>query len=99
MTSPNLRKQVVHELIMAVQPGIRYRWCAGGICACMGAANCSGQLMASGVTFEEWNSWVQVNPDPDLNAGEKSSSTSQLTECLREIHAGYTFEDPPEIRA
>lgn len=55
----------VHLIMMAMYPEWRYRWCNGGWCACMGAANCSGNAASQGVTKEQWEQWVTFNPKPD----------------------------------
>jgi len=39
----------------------RYRWCEGKICACLGAANCSGGLSAKGFTKQQWEHWKADN--------------------------------------
>ena len=49
-------------MMMAMPLQWRGRWCSGGICACMGAANCSGNVGGS-FTKEEWEQWVANNPD------------------------------------
>jgi hypothetical protein len=38
----------------------RTRWCGGGMCGCMGAANCSGQVAALGFSHDEWQIWLQA---------------------------------------
>lgn len=54
------------EAILAVPEYWRHRWCnSGGPCACMGAANCSGGLSGQGYTHEQWQEWVEKNPDPN----------------------------------
>jgi hypothetical protein len=55
----------VHSIMMGMYPEWRYRWCNGGWCACMGAANCSGNAASQGVTKEQWEQWVAFNPKPD----------------------------------
>jgi hypothetical protein len=40
----------------------RYRWCEAEFCACLGAANCSGRLLADGVTKTAWSEWVAAHP-------------------------------------
>jgi hypothetical protein len=33
------------------------RWCESELCACAGAANCSGGLRKRGVSKDEWQEW------------------------------------------
>ena len=53
----------LHEVMMAMPEGWRYRWCSGGPCGCLGGANCSGRLATYGFTHDEWKAWVEENPD------------------------------------
>lgn len=79
------REQLLHKMMQEMQPHWRNRWCGGGLCACMGAANCSGQLGAAGFTREEWQAYCDKNgiAPPDYAAAEK-----QLHETLRKIFGG-----------
>lgn len=54
----------VDAAMMAVNAHWRYRWCDAGVCGCMGAANCSGQVTRHGVTKEDWQAWVAAHPLP-----------------------------------
>lgn len=60
------RYEYVDGLMNSMPAAWRYRWCTGGICACMGGANCSGMLTANGVSEAEWQAWVNANPADDV---------------------------------
>ena len=60
-----LTKDQVHEVMLGIQPEWRYYWCRAQVCGCMGGANCSGNASAKGVTQEQWEHWVALNPKPD----------------------------------
>lgn len=64
------RIDALNEAIQKVPEEWRYRWCGPDSgeevqdwhpCACMGAANCSGNL-GHLFTKEEWAEWVAQNP-------------------------------------
>jgi hypothetical protein len=61
----NEKQTPFDEAIMAMPEHWRYRWCGGGPCGCMGAANCSGGMSGKGFTHEQWEEWVSKNPDPN----------------------------------
>lgn len=44
----------VRGLLLKMPAEWAMRWCPGGICACIGAANCSGGLAKLGVTEEQY---------------------------------------------
>lgn len=48
--------QVDYVLSFVPQWHLR-KWCAGGMCACMGCANGSGGLAALGITEDEWKAY------------------------------------------
>lgn len=52
----------------------KYRWCESDVCACLGAANCSGGLIKNGFTKEQWQEWVNKNPQTELNSIETNWS-------------------------
>jgi len=41
----------------------RYVWRYSAICDCIGAANCTGGLRMNGYTKNDWEIWVQKNPE------------------------------------
>lgn len=53
--------KTIDEFMAEMPDGWRTRWCGGGICACMGAANCSGGLRAKGFTQADWHDWKKRN--------------------------------------
>lgn len=53
--------KTIDEFMAEMPDGWRTRWCGGGICACMGAANCSGGLRAKGFTQADWQDWKKRN--------------------------------------
>lgn len=53
--------KTIDEYMAEMPEGWRARWCGGGICACMGAANCSGGLRAKGFTQADWQDWKKRN--------------------------------------
>lgn len=63
-------KDQVHQIMMEMPDEWRYRWCGGWACACMGAANCSGNASAKGVTKTDWLEWKVEHPDPDAHEKE-----------------------------
>lgn len=57
-----IRKAFVDDLMTRCHKDWRYRWCPASRsnpCACVGAANCSGNLAVNGVTQIEWLDWVE----------------------------------------
>lgn len=88
-------KPTIHEVMDAMPEQWRGRWCGGGFCACMGAANCSGGLLRNGFTIEDWKAWKvetgfvePVREEPDF---------SKLVEFLKECGVqAISVEDPPE---
>jgi hypothetical protein len=85
------------ELVMKeMQEHLRYRWCGGGWCACMGAANCSGGLSGKGFSKEDWEAWVAANPDPNP---PKPVDREELLRVLKALHgtaSDISLEDPAE---
>lgn len=59
--TPTVKAETIDECMAAMPEAWRNRWCGGGICACMGAANCSGRLAAKGFTQEDWIDWKRRN--------------------------------------
>jgi hypothetical protein len=49
------------ELMKAMPKSWRKRWCRNNICGCMGAANCSGELIRNGFTEDDWLEWCNNN--------------------------------------
>lgn len=54
-------KIILNVLMEAMPVSWRYRWCEGEMCACLGAANCSGQI-SKFYSKEEWVEWVENHP-------------------------------------
>jgi len=54
ISSAEKRQAVLMELLRAMPASWQSRWCASPLCACMGAANCSGQLAGAGFSQAEW---------------------------------------------
>ena len=60
MTTSQSTIRLVDEMMYNLPPSWRYRWCEGGVCACMGcvgSANRTGRLPALGFTKEDWEAW------------------------------------------
>jgi hypothetical protein len=92
-------KPSIDSVLQDMHESWRYRWCAGGWCACMGAANCSGGLSGKGYTKEDWEAWVAQNPNPNP---EKPIDRDELLRVLKGLHCGsqaVTIEEPAEIKA
>lgn len=87
------------ELTMSEMPDhLRYRWCGGGPCACMGAANCNGGLSGKGYTKAEWDAWVAANPDPNPPSPVDLVALLRVLKSIHGIEEGLTIEEPPEVR-
>ncbi|MNC03608.1 hypothetical protein D3C76_363230 [compost metagenome] len=82
-----LTTEQVNDAMMDMYPEWRYRWCGGWACACMGAANCSGNASSKGVTREQWEAWVASNPDPDP---PKPFDPEELVAVLRQASKEYS---------
>lgn len=78
------------EAILAMPEHWRYRWCSSGPCACMGGANCSGGLRAKGFTFEQWQEWVNENPDPNPPKPFDEEAFRKALEPLLQRNVGST---------
>lgn len=55
----------LHDIMLAMPSHWRYFWCGADICGCLGCANASGGVRAAGFTQEDWQQWVDKNPNPD----------------------------------
>lgn len=56
----------------------RYRWCSGGLCACLGCANGPGRVVELGFSHAEWKEWVERHPNPEDNPGKKTTSMGSI---------------------
>lgn len=55
------KRPTVNELLSRNDES-SYRWCDSMLCACAGAANCSGQLSSYLYTKRDWILWKEQNP-------------------------------------
>jgi hypothetical protein len=105
MTNKALSAEEVHEHMMNLDEHLRYRWCSGSFCACIGAANCSGRVASKGVTYEDWERWKVEYPDPnpqpkvriDLNFFELKNLPGFKQSAIESASA-ITVEGPAEVR-
>lgn len=94
------RKIYTNDVMQAMPESYRYRWCGGGPCACMGAANCSGGAGRK-ISYEEWEGWVAENPDPNppkvymseefkkLVGPETVARLSKGEHAVQQVHLDY----------
>ena len=61
----SLKKTLVDAFMEKLSPSWRYRWCEpkpDSWCGCRGCVNGSGRIKQSGFTKEDWQDWVDRNP-------------------------------------
>jgi hypothetical protein len=91
-------KPSIDSLLQDMHESWRYRWCGGGWCACMGAANCSGGLSSHGFTKEDWEAWVAKNPNPNPQPPLDRDELLRVLKGLHGVAHEITLEDPVEIK-
>lgn len=59
MASSLDRTHEIDRLMRRLPVEFAFRWCEGGMCACLGCANVTGDLTRNGYTKAEWQAWKE----------------------------------------
>ena len=62
-------KKPIDEVMQAMPESWRTYWCEAEVCACMGGANCSGQLKRLGYSKQEWQQWIDSRAAAEIGKG------------------------------